>query len=604
MTTEQIKNFMEAKLKVGDYVTLKGDDCDNGDTRILCFDPVGEVREVLSDGTYRVGNKNSRDDHGEGIFTEDEITKFLLWVDFQGEAKYFARFDDFDRRLDLIGVRDLYSGDVEYYHEDYLGDGLYIIKDPLEFLEYQRRMGQHYESVQNVAAMREVSKQGVMEHFNKLNPNTKGKIMSYISGYNVGLPNEKAHMKILQEYMTRPRGTPGAGVNMRYGKKMPVYVPPTGMNKVLENGPLPYGPTEANFIGGAHDQVDLTQAQKLFGKFVIPREKFWNMNQPLLYHPVKTTRHGKRKLNMEHKLEEYFFFDDVPIWLVDNVFKNGDVEVVTDLKYGPFRSNKNIYKAVNPNDITEFYVMLKEGGNPNGALGEPWEERIGRIIGHDERAELWEVQVRWRGGSSVYHKDDLKFVDLATTEERIKELKGLQMVSKQGFLPSSIPTNIESAVLTQFVGHPKTHTIPEKIRALEELKMPPKHVYNIALKKGRLPHGPKESDFMAGGKRKSRSKLGTQMARRGTRRSSRGIFSRLYSPIGHLLSAGKESVGAVTNTAKGVVGEGIHGLDKIGRSVTKHANMAVKDVFTRKGGKRKARGTRKSRKSRRTTRRR
>ena len=96
------------------------------------------------------------------------------------------------------------------------------------------------------------------------------------------------------------------------------------------------------------------------------------------------------------------------------------------------------------------------------------------------------------------------------------------------------------------------------------------------------------------------------MARRGTRRS-RGIFSRLYAPIGHLLSAGKESVGAVTNTAKGVVGEGIHGLDKIGRSVTKHANMAVKDVFTRKrrgGGKRKARGTRKSRKSRRNTRRR
>lgn len=97
------------------------------------------------------------------------------------------------------------------------------------------------------------------------------------------------------------------------------------------------------------------------------------------------------------------------------------------------------------------------------------------------------------------------------------------------------------------------------------------------------------------------------MARRGTRRSSRGIFSRLYSPIGHLLAAGKESVGAVTNTAKGVVGEGVHGLDKIGRSVTKHANMAVKDVFTRKrrgGGKRRAAGSRKSRKSRRTTRRR
>ena len=91
------------------------------------------------------------------------------------------------------------------------------------------------------------------------------------------------------------------------------------------------------------------------------------------------------------------------------------------------------------------------------------------------------------------------------------------------------------------------------------------------------------------------------MARRSSTRRSNGIFSRLYSPFGHLLSAGKESVGAVTNTAKGVVGEGVHGLDKIGRSVSKHANMAVKDVFTRKGGKRRA--TRKSRKSRKANRR-
>ena len=125
-----------------------------------------------------------------------------------------------------------------------------------------------------------------------------------------------------------------------------------------------------------------------------------------------------------------------------------------------------------------------------------------------------------------------------------------------------------------------------------------------ALNNGPLPYGPSEENFVGGkrrARRKSVRKLGTQMARRGTRRS-RGIFSRLYSPIGHLLSAGKESVGAVTNTAKGVVGEGIGGLDKIGRSVTKHANMAVKDVFTRKGGKR--RGSRKSRKTRRNTRRR
>ena len=95
------------------------------------------------------------------------------------------------------------------------------------------------------------------------------------------------------------------------------------------------------------------------------------------------------------------------------------------------------------------------------------------------------------------------------------------------------------------------------------------------------------------------------MARRGSTRRSRGIFTRLYSPVGHLLSAGKESVGAVTNTAKGVVGQGIGGLDRIGRSVTGHANQAVRDVFSRKGGKRRARkGSRKTRKGKKTTRRR
>lgn len=93
------------------------------------------------------------------------------------------------------------------------------------------------------------------------------------------------------------------------------------------------------------------------------------------------------------------------------------------------------------------------------------------------------------------------------------------------------------------------------------------------------------------------------MARRGTRRTSsrkgKGLFSRLYSPIGHLFAASKESVGAVTNTAKGVVGEGIHGLDRIGRSVTGHANLAVRDLLARKSRKanRKSRKGRKNRKA-------
>ena len=84
-------------------------------------------------------------------------------------------------------------------------------------------------------------------------------------------------------------------------------------------------------------------------------------------------------------------------------------------------------------------------------------------------------------------------------------------------------------------------------------------------------------------------------------RSSRGLFTRLYSPIGHLLMAGNESVGAVANTGKGVVGQGFRGLNKIGRSVTGHANQAVSNVFSRKN--RRNGVTRKNRKNRKNTRR-
>ena len=63
------------------------------------------------------------------------------------------------------------------------------------------------------------------------------------------------------------------------------------------------------------------------------------------------------------------------------------------------------------------------------------------------------------------------------------------------------------------------------------------------------------------------------------------IFRRMYSPIKHAVMAGKETVSAVTNTAKHVTCEGLTGLDKVGSSVTKHANMAVNDFL----GKRKTR---------------
>lgn len=57
------------------------------------------------------------------------------------------------------------------------------------------------------------------------------------------------------------------------------------------------------------------------------------------------------------------------------------------------------------------------------------------------------------------------------------------------------------------------------------------------------------------------------------------VFRRLYSPIKHAIMASKGVVSAVTNTTKGVACEGLSGLDRIGSSVTRHANMAVNDLM-------------------------
>jgi hypothetical protein len=93
------------------------------------------------------------------------------------------------------------------------------------------------------------------------------------------------------------------------------------------------------------------------------------------------------------------------------------------------------------------------------------------------------------------------------------------------------------------------------------------------------------------------------MARSRSTRKSRGLVSRLYSPLHHAFLAGEEGVAAVTNTARNIVRTGIRGVDRVGSSVTRHADGAVRNVFTRKsrnGGARKNR--RNSRKNRRTSR--
>ncbi len=65
-------------------------------------------------------------------------------------------------------------------------------------------------------------------------------------------------------------------------------------------------------------------------------------------------------------------------------------------------------------------------------------------------------------------------------------------------------------------------------------------------------------------------------------RGGMGIISKAYSPISHLVAATGEAVGTVTNTARNVVKTGLRGVNRIGKSVTGHANAAIRDVVSRK----------------------
>jgi hypothetical protein len=80
---------------------------------------------------------------------------------------------------------------------------------------------------------------------------------------------------------------------------------------------------------------------------------------------------------------------------------------------------------------------------------------------------------------------------------------------------------------------------------------------------------------------------------RSSRRSnmSKGLLSRVYSPVHHTISA-----------ARNIVNTGLSSIDSMGMSLTGHANAAVRNVFTRRARKSR-RAERKSRRAERKSRR-
>jgi hypothetical protein len=86
-------------------------------------------------------------------------------------------------------------------------------------------------------------------------------------------------------------------------------------------------------------------------------------------------------------------------------------------------------------------------------------------------------------------------------------------------------------------------------------------------------------------------------SRRSTRKSgkSRGLFRRVYSPIEHIIEAGRNISRAAFKRTGRIVNNGMGLVGNVGKSVTRHANKTVRNIVRRK--------SRSSRKSRKQTRR-
>ena len=85
------------------------------------------------------------------------------------------------------------------------------------------------------------------------------------------------------------------------------------------------------------------------------------------------------------------------------------------------------------------------------------------------------------------------------------------------------------------------------------------------------------------------------MARSGkTRRGSLRLFSRVWSPVDHLLSATGESAQQVGSTAGRIVKESVGLPAGVGRSFARHSNMALRNMFSRGGRRSTKRSTKRS----------
>jgi hypothetical protein len=86
-----------------------------------------------------------------------------------------------------------------------------------------------------------------------------------------------------------------------------------------------------------------------------------------------------------------------------------------------------------------------------------------------------------------------------------------------------------------------------------------------------------------------KSRKAERKSRKGRKsRRGGGLFGKIYSPVSHLLMATENAVGTVTGSVNSVAKTGLRGVDRIGKSVTGHANAAVRNLVSRRRKNRRA----------------
>lgn len=94
-------------------------------------------------------------------------------------------------------------------------------------------------------------------------------------------------------------------------------------------------------------------------------------------------------------------------------------------------------------------------------------------------------------------------------------------------------------------------------------------------------------------------RAGAKKGRRAAMTRKRGgggfsLFSRVWSPFGHLLMAGEETSQELGSTAGKIVKETIGAVRKVGSSVASHSNQAVRNLTSRRSSSRRKAATRRN----------